>query len=1146
MKPASSSMLPTASWSAVLLVLLGLAGCGGSTGPAGPAGSDATISDGGITTGTTLTGADNSPGVVLDVTSVAGATGPSGTFKVGDRPKVTFTIKKTNGNAWHLSELASGRIWLSGPTNNYQRVIAQQTDLIAQSVVNGDGTYTYTFAPPGIPANYLTPLYGTNGVGTDNLGGTALVDGTYTIAMAVRWNYTVDGVAKKDVANITEPIRIGPSATVVETREVVKNDNCNLCHVKVQAHGGGYNDTKTCVTCHTAGAMDLVSAVPVEFKQMIHKIHNGGHLPSVNGVTVDGSGNRLYTGSGTPYTITGYQMSVNDFSDVQFPAFPSFSSGMPKPLGYSAIAADTTVLPGATSINSKKKREDILLKGVVSCYKCHGDPDGAGPKTAPNDGDNCNSVPSRRACGSCHDDIKWDQAYIRNGMTMPAQANDTACGTCHATSGTSPANDIAVTGGNMAPTPYAHVHPLANRDLVSAATTYTTGLEFSATAGGNTGASWFNAGDKPTVTFSVTDEDGVNVPLYKLSGTTAAITGPNNNRQLVFPMNGTRSSTYTFCDFSGRLVKAAGSGATGTMSRVVGSTVSEPLKVQFTSATAFTVTAGATETAMGGFALAASPSTNPSGSSLTEIELSPTAVQETITVNFTSSTAFDVTGSVSGAIGSGVLSNDKNASVRFVSTPISFTLNSGTTIFAANNKFHLAVCVTSSNGHRFAILAGRTAGGAFASGDRFYYETVDNAATTYTYNVPMEFLYEFIGTGTGASQAYAAANLPVYYGRELVYEVTALPAADTTTSACVALGRSVSVTTPASFAIGDTVIIDRTTVGQREALVVYGKVGSTLTFSTPFRYAHNSGVSIEKATLTQRYEGATGTYTVTPGSGITGTFGNGNAVLMSYRTDGAFGWYRHTGDARQDVYPTTIFDSAGMGQDWAKWQGLAFQAGTYNISLWGSRPLYLAKRGETQTYRVTSRAAGVDFRFGSSGTIAPYNLISDEQNCESCHVDVLFHGGGRKGHDACASCHGVVGFEDAPPTTTTDATPQLTFNFRTFLHKVHMGEELANASTFMSGSFAEIVFPAMPEPGARACATCHGASNTAWKEPADRAHAAQTTPAKNWKAVCNSCHDSTAATAHMDANTTSGGTETCGTCHGAGQIFSVETVHKAR
>ena len=128
----------------------------------------------------------------------------------------------------------------------------------------------------------------------------------------------------------------------------------------------------------------------------------------------------------------------------------------------------------------------------------------------------------------------------------------------------------------------------------------------------------------------------------------------------------------------------------------------------------------------------------------------------------------------------------------------------------------------------------------------------------------------------------------------------------------------------------------------------------------------------------------------------------------------------------------------------------------------------------------------------------------------------------------------------------------MTINFRTMLHKIHMGEELSNASTYTivghngnASTFEEIVFPVMPGQ-AKSCATCHGAGNTAWKEPAVRAHASQTTPTRNWMAACNSCHDSTDATTHIAAMTTASGAESCVTCHGAGQVFGVDTVHKNR
>jgi predicted CXXCH cytochrome family protein len=46
--------------------------------------------------------------------------------------------------------------------------------------------------------------------------------------------------------------------------------------------------------------------------------------------------------------------------------------------------------------------------------------------------------------------------------------------------------------------------------------------------------------------------------------------------------------------------------------------------------------------------------------------------------------------------------------------------------------------------------------------------------------------------------------------------------------------------------------------------------------------------------------------------------------------------------------------------------------------------------------------------------------------------------------------------------------------------------------------------------------------------------------------VCSSCHDSTDSMTHIDAMTTSQGAESCITCHGAGQVFGVDTVHKNR
>src|SRR5271170_7903173 len=71
---------------------------------------------------TALDQAQALPGVVLNATSVTGASGPSGAFEVGDRPALRFTLTRTDGSGLPLSELDGSEVFLSGPSFNYQRV----------------------------------------------------------------------------------------------------------------------------------------------------------------------------------------------------------------------------------------------------------------------------------------------------------------------------------------------------------------------------------------------------------------------------------------------------------------------------------------------------------------------------------------------------------------------------------------------------------------------------------------------------------------------------------------------------------------------------------------------------------------------------------------------------------------------------------------------------------------------------------------------------------------------------------------------------------------------------------------------------------------------------------------------------------------
>ncbi len=140
------------------------------------------------------------------------------------------------------------------------------------------------------------------------------------------------------------------------------------------------------------------------------------------------------------------------------------------------------------------------------------------------------------------------------------------------------------------------------------------------------------------------------------------------------------------------------------------------------------------------------------------------------------------------------------------------------------------------------------------------------------------------------------------------------------------------------------------------------------------------------------------------------------------------------------------------------------------------------------------------------------------------------------------------------------ATPGVTVNFRTLLHQIHRGADLANATTFLAvdagtatypdnfvaESFRNVRFPALPGRTER-CTKCHGDSNDAWKEPLPRAHPTdQVAPLRTWRAVCLACHDDAVAASHAQSQIAPDGSEACAACHDTGSTYAVELYHEAR
>ncbi|HVR03131.1 MAG TPA: hypothetical protein VMT47_13420, partial [Polyangia bacterium] len=377
---------------------------------------------------------DALPGLVVKIVSLAGGSDENGTFEIGDTVAATFTVRTSAGVDLPLASLNRIGIWIAGPTSGYQRVLPAArdqltfADVATRSTRNPDGSYTYKFASP-LPGTYGAPLYDTTKFTDGELTGQPLQHGTYTLALSAFRTYQIGVTSAPDVGSDTRDFLLGASATTLEPREVVALGNCNSCHVTLQAHGGVYRDTKLCVTCHTAGAEDDGSTdandatpVTIQFNVLIHKIHDGGHLPSVLGIGTNADGTRNYTATPKPYVVGGAH--PDDFSNEQFSAWPSLSFPMPRAKGYSALTP------------TQQATDDTSRSGVVACGKCHGDPDGAGPLPAPAQGGFAFAHQSRTVCGSCHDDVDWTKPYKRSTDTgMAAQLDDSKCLTCHPSTG---------------------------------------------------------------------------------------------------------------------------------------------------------------------------------------------------------------------------------------------------------------------------------------------------------------------------------------------------------------------------------------------------------------------------------------------------------------------------------------------------------------------------------------------------------------------------------------------------------------------------------------------------------------------------------------------------------------------------------------
>ncbi len=350
-------------WSAHILiaslVALSLGGCFldgddgddgavGATGPVGPPGPGAQPEATALDITIDSVTIDSPPVVEFTVKNedgiaMTGITMSQLDFTIAKLTPGTFGDASTWQNYINTTETAT-----VGPGTGNTTIHATRED-DGTLVDHGDGTYTYTFITD--ITNITTPV-------------AVPFDPDLTHRVAIQ---TGGGLP---AANPVFTYRPSDGATTgIFTREIVKIESCNECHNELGLHGGGRIDTKYCVTCHNPGSTDANSGNTVDFKVMIHKLHRGEDLPTVE--------------EGGEYAIWGFRDTKHDFSDV------------------------------------------ILPQDIRNCTKCH---DGADPDTP--DGDNWQTEITMEACGSCHDDVDF-AAGIPGGHPGGVMTDNSLCDICH-------------------------------------------------------------------------------------------------------------------------------------------------------------------------------------------------------------------------------------------------------------------------------------------------------------------------------------------------------------------------------------------------------------------------------------------------------------------------------------------------------------------------------------------------------------------------------------------------------------------------------------------------------------------------------------------------------------------------------------------
>jgi len=177
---------------------------------------------------------------------------------------------------------------------------------------------------------------------------------------------------------------------VTHVRDIVETAACNQCHDELSHHGGQRRQVALCILCHQPQSHEETVGNTVDFKVMIHKLHDAWQLPSV-------------VAGGT------YSLSGTNYSAIVFPA--------------SVQASDNGFTRG------------------FRCTVCHSQTSGAAQANY------YATKPTAATCGSCHDNLNFSTGLNHPGGPQP---DDTQCASCHTPQGELPF-DASIIGAHAVP-----------------------------------------------------------------------------------------------------------------------------------------------------------------------------------------------------------------------------------------------------------------------------------------------------------------------------------------------------------------------------------------------------------------------------------------------------------------------------------------------------------------------------------------------------------------------------------------------------------------------------------------------------------------------------------------------------------------------